>query len=244
MRWEGKAALITGGSRGLGAALGRELARVGARVVVSARDEEALARVVEGMRTGGCEAHALVADLAEPEAAERLAGAAAALVGPVDVLVHNAATLGPVPLRALLDTDPAELARVLEVNVLAPFRLTRALAGSMVLRGGGLVVMVSSDAARVGYPGWGAYGLSKAALEQMARVLAAELEPAGVRVNIVDPGEMDTRMHAEAVPEADRATLADPSRVAARLVDWMAQAEAWPTGALVEIAQPLVGARS
>ena len=218
MRLEGRAALVTGGSRGLGAALAAELARVGARVVVTARDEAALHAVVERARGHGGEVHALAADLAEPEAAARLAGAAAALVGPVDLLVHNAATLGPVPLRPLLEIEPAEMARVVEVNLLAPFRLTRALAGSMVLRGGGLVMMVSSDAARVGYPGWGPYGISKAALEQMSRVLAVELEPAGVRVVTVDPGEMDTRMHAEAMPEADRSTLADPAEVAATLV--------------------------
>jgi NAD(P)-dependent dehydrogenase (short-subunit alcohol dehydrogenase family) len=218
MRLAGQAALVTGASRGLGAALAGELARAGARVVVTARDEDALEEVAARARRGGGEVHALAADLADPEAAPRLAGAAAALVGPVDLLVHNAATLGPVPLRPLLDTEPAELARVMEVNLLAPFRLTRALAGSMVLRGGGTVMMISSDAARVGYPGWGPYGVSKAALEQMARVLAVELEPAGVRVLTVDPGEMDTRMHAEAMPEADRSTLADPAEVAATLV--------------------------
>jgi NAD(P)-dependent dehydrogenase (short-subunit alcohol dehydrogenase family) len=218
MRLEGSAALVTGGSRGLGAALAAELAGQGARVVVAARDQAALDEVVARARGRGHAVHALIADLADPEAAARLAGAAAALVGPVDLLIHNAATLGPVPLRPLLDTSPAEMARVLEVNLLAPFRLTRLLAGSMALRGGGMVVMVSSDAARVGYPGWGPYGVSKAGLEQMARVLAVELEPAGVRVVTVDPGEMDTRMHTEAVPEADRSTLADPAEVAATLV--------------------------
>jgi NAD(P)-dependent dehydrogenase (short-subunit alcohol dehydrogenase family) len=218
MHLEGKAALVTGGSRGLGAALAGELARAGARVVVTARDEEALQEVVARVREEGGEAHALAADLADADSAARLAGAAAALVGPVDLLVHNAATLGPLPLRPVLETEPAEMARVMEVNLLAPFRLTRALAGSMVLRGGGLVMMVSSDAARVGYPGWGPYGVSKAALEQLARVLAVELEPAGVRVVTVDPGEMDTRMHAEAVPDADRSTLLDPAEVAASLV--------------------------
>ena len=236
MRLEGKGVLVTGGSRGLGAALAGALAGAGARVVVTARDAAALEQVAARLRAGGREVHALVEDLAEPEAAERLAGAAAALVGPLDVVVHNAATLGPLPLRALLDTEPAALARVIEVNLLAPFRLTRALAGSMVLRGGGLVVMVSSDAARTAYAGWGAYGISKAALEHLARILAVELEPAGVRVFTVDPGEMATRMHADAMPEADREALAQPSAVASRLVAWLREEEAWPSGALVEVA--------
>ena len=104
------------------------------------------------------------------------------------------------------------------VNVVGPFRLTKILAGSMALRGRGTVVFVSSDAAVEQYPRWGAYGASKAAADHMARVWAEELRDAGVRVVAVDPGEMDTRMHADAVPDADRATLARPADVARRLV--------------------------
>ena len=95
----------------------------------------------------GGEAHALAADVGDKETIHRLAGAAAALVGPVDLLVHNASTLGPMPLPLLLDTDCEDLERVLAVNLVGPFRLTKAVAGSMALRGGGLVLHVSSDAA-------------------------------------------------------------------------------------------------
>src|SRR6185369_17167166 len=117
---------------------------------------------------------------------------------------NNASTLGPVPLRLLLDTDCEDLEQALAVNLVGPFRLTKVVLGQMVLRGRGLVVNVTSDAALEAYPRWGAYGASKAALEQLGRVWAAELQETGVRVLAVDPGEMDTRMHADAIPDADR----------------------------------------
>ncbi|PYQ05909.1 MAG: short-chain dehydrogenase [Acidobacteria bacterium] len=234
MRIQGAAALITGGSRGLGAALGRALAREGARVVLVARASPELEAVVAAIRAEGGEAHALAGDIGDPRAATALAGAAAALVGPLDLLVHGASTLGPVPLRLLLDTDPGAIERTLAVNLVGPFRLTQAVAGGMVLRGRGLVVHVTSDASVVAYPRWGAYGLSKAAFDHLARVWAAELEGTGVRFLSIDPGEMNTRMHAEAVPEADPATLADPAAVAERIVSLVREAEVFPSGARVE----------
>jgi NAD(P)-dependent dehydrogenase (short-subunit alcohol dehydrogenase family) len=236
MQIRGSSTLITGGSRGLGAALGRELARRGARVVLVARGARELGAVVAEIRASGGEAHGLVADLGRREDAWRVAGEAAALAGPVDLLVHNASTLGPVPLRLLVDTDEADFERALEVNVTGPFRLTRAVAGSMALRGAGLVVAISSDAARTAYPRWGAYGASKAALDHLARVLAAELADSGVRVLSVDPGDMATAMHAAAIPDADPATLADPREVAARLADLLARSAAIPSGTRLELA--------
>jgi NAD(P)-dependent dehydrogenase (short-subunit alcohol dehydrogenase family) len=120
------------------------------------------------------------------------------------------------------------------VNVVGPFRLTRILAGSMVLRGRGLVVGITSDASVAAYPRWGAYGVSKAALDHLARIWAAELEGTGVRFLTVDPGEMDTRMHADAVPDADPTTLADPRAVAARIVALIEAAEHAPSGTRLE----------
>jgi NAD(P)-dependent dehydrogenase (short-subunit alcohol dehydrogenase family) len=234
MRIQGAAALVTGGSRGLGAALGRGLAREGARVVLVARGAEELEAVAAGIRAAGGEAHALASDVGDPRAAAALAGAAAALVGPIDLAVHAASTLGPLPLRLLLDTEAGELERALAVNLVGPFRLTRALAGSMVLRGRGLIVHVTSDASVVAYPRWGAYGVSKAAFDHLARIWAAELDGTGVRFLSVDPGEMDTRMHAEAVPEADPATLADPAAVAERIVALVRGAETFTSGARLE----------
>jgi len=211
---QGHAALVTGGSQGLGRALGGALGRAGARVVLVARHFEPLAAAVAEVRAAGGEAHAIVADVADKDAAAIIAGQAAALVGPIDLLVNNASTLGPVPLRLLLDTDCEDLERALAVNLVWAFRLTKALAGPMVLRGSGTIVNITSDAATEAYERWGAYGASKAALEQLGRVWAAELAGTGVRLFTVDPGEMDTRMHADAIPDANRAELSDPARVA------------------------------
>ncbi len=171
MDLRGKGTIVTGGSRGLGAALGAALAARGARVVLVARDRGPLEETVTRIRAAGGEAHALAEDLGDKAAIHRIAGAAAALVGSIDLLVHNASTLGPVPLRLLLDTECEDLERVLGVNLVGPFRLTRAVAGPMVLHGTGVVVHVSSDAATSAYPRWGAYGVSKAALDHLNRIL-------------------------------------------------------------------------
>lgn len=237
MRVEGRAALVTGGSRGLGAALGRELARRGARVVLVARGRRDLEAVVAGIRGSGGEAHGLVSDVGEKQAIHPLVGEAAALVGPLDLLVHDASTLGKVPLRELAETECEDLARVLEVNLVGPFRLTKAVVGSMVLRGQGLVLGITSDAGVVAYPGWGAYGLSKAALDHMMRTWAAELEGTGVRFLTLDPGEMDTAMHADAIPGAERSSLRSPAEVAARVVDLVEAAEAVPSGSRLDLAR-------
>jgi len=225
--------LITGGSQGLGAALAAELARRGARLALVARGQEALEQVAAALRASGADAHAIPGDVGNKDHVYAIAGAAAAAVGEIDLLVHNASTLGPVPLRLLADTACEDLEQVLATNVVGPFRLTKALAGPMLLRGRGLVVHVSSDAATVGYPRWGAYGASKAAFDQLARVWAAEVEGTGVRFFGVDPGEMDTAMHAAAVPEADRASLARPEAVA-RVVAAMIGDDSIPNGARLQ----------
>jgi NAD(P)-dependent dehydrogenase (short-subunit alcohol dehydrogenase family) len=231
----GRSALITGASRGLGAALAGELARRGARVVATAREAGPLAETVARIRASGGEAHTLVADQGDREAVYPSIGAASALVGPIDLLVLNASTLGPLPLRELVDTGCEDFGRVLEVNLLGPFRLAKAVVGSMVVRGEGLVLGISSDAAVNGYPGWGAYGVSKAGLDQLLRTWAAELAGGGVWFLSVDPGEMDTRMHADAMPQADRRALARPDEVARRIVSLLAADEPPPSGARVEI---------
>jgi len=233
MTMQDTAALVTGGSAGLGRALGEALAARGARVVLVARHAPGLDEAVRAIRSRGGEAHAIVADVADKHATYAIAGQAAALVGPLDVLINNASTLGPVPLRLLLDTDCEDVERALAVNVVGPFRLTKAVAGSMVLRGSGVIVNITSDAAGEPYERWGAYGASKAALEQLGRIWAAELGQTGVRLFTVDPGEMDTRMHADAIPDADRAALADPARVAERIVALIGDPRSAPNGARV-----------
>ncbi len=231
----GAGAIVTGGSRGLGAALGARLAARGARVVLVARERGPLLETVERIRAAGGEAHALAEDVGEKTAIRRIAGAAAALVGNIDVLVNNASTLGPVPLRLLLDTDCEDLERALTVNLVGPFRLTKVVAGPMVLHGRGMVVHVSSDAATSAYPRWGAYGVSKAALDHLNRIWAAELQDTGVRFLSVDPGEMRTRMHADAIPDADPSTLQDPVQVAARIVT-LIERDGFASGSRLEAA--------
>lgn len=234
---ERPAALLTGASRGLGLALARRLADRGHPVILVARDLTPLQAAAADLRARGGIAHAVAGDVGRPDDARAIAARATALVGRVGLVIHNASTLGPLPMPALADTTPEALREVLEVNVVGPFRLTRALLGGLALGQGGTVLHVSSDAAVEAYPGWGAYSVSKAALDHLARLWAAELAGAGVRVLSVDPGEMDTQMHADAVPDADRSTLADPDDVAGRIVALLEDVEGAPSGSRVVAAQ-------
>jgi NAD(P)-dependent dehydrogenase (short-subunit alcohol dehydrogenase family) len=144
---ENKSILITGASRGLGRALAETSAKAGAKVVLLARPSDELAQAVATIRQQGAEAHALPADLGDLDRLDAVAAEAAAMVGPIEVLIHNASTLGPTPLPMLIDLDRAAFERVLHVNLLGPQILTRAIAGSMVLRRSGLILAISSDAA-------------------------------------------------------------------------------------------------
>jgi len=241
MEISGAATLVTGASRGLGEALALELARQGARLVLVSRHLAGLETVVGRIRDAGGEAHALEADIGAKADIYPLAGAAAALVGPIDLLVHNASELGPTPLRLLLDTECEDFERVLEVNVLGPFRLSRVIAGSMALRERGTIVHVTSDASVNAYAHWGAYSVSKAALDHLSRLWASELAERGVRSFSVDPGEMDTEMHRAALPDADRAALARPELVAPRIVQ-LIRSTSVASGVRIELDS--LGARS
>jgi len=218
LRPASRTAIVTGASRGLGLGIAHSLAvdhRL--RVAMVARDAAALELAVARVRAAGGEAEAIVADVADKRAIHRISGIAAATLGDIDVLVNNASTLGPTPLRPLLDSECEDFGAVLETNLLGPFRLSKVVLGSMVLRGRGVVVNISSDAAVEAYPDWGLYGVSKAGLRHLSNIWAAELAGTGVRVLSVDPGEMDTQMHADALPNADRSTLADPNVVGKRI---------------------------
>lgn len=198
----GRTAIVTGASRGLGLALARALADRGWRLVLDARGVPDLERTARelGRRT---EVVALPGDVADP--AHRRALVAAA--GPrVDLLVNNASVLGPSPLPALADLSLDAFADVLAVNVVAPLGLLQAALPRMT--DGAVVVNVGSDAAVEAYEGWGGYGASKAALEQLTAVLAEE-HP-GLRVYAVDPGDMLTQMHRDAAPGEDLSQLPPP----------------------------------
>jgi NAD(P)-dependent dehydrogenase (short-subunit alcohol dehydrogenase family) len=218
MQLTGKVALITGASRGLGYALAKELGARGAKLALTARNQTALSEAAERLTREGIRALAATADVSDKEAIYPLIGKVQATLGPIDLVIHNASTLGHVPLRSLLDSDCEVLEQALITNVVGPFRLNKALAPAMILRGAGALVHISSDAALNAYPSWGAYGTSKAALDHLARHFASELQDSGVHVLSVDPGEMDTAMHRAALPESDSSTLARPEQVAARIV--------------------------
>jgi NAD(P)-dependent dehydrogenase (short-subunit alcohol dehydrogenase family) len=189
-------ALITGASRGLGLALARSLAADGWRLIIDGRDPAALAAATAELAELTTVV-ALAGDVASEE--HRLVLGEAAAAGGLDVAVHNASLLGPSPQPALADYPLEKLREVYSVNVFAPLRLTQVLLPH--LRPGARLVFVTSDAAAEAYDGWGGYGSSKAALDQIAAILGAE-QPS-LRVYAVDPGDMNTRMHQEAFPGED-----------------------------------------
>jgi NAD(P)-dependent dehydrogenase (short-subunit alcohol dehydrogenase family) len=188
-------AIITGASRGLGLALARSLAQRGWRLVINARGADDLQRVAAELE-GVTEVRALAGDIADDWHREALIEAAGQ---PIDLLVNNASMLGSSPQPALADYPLDVLQRVYAVNVLAPLALIQL--ALPLMPAGACVVNVTSDAATEPYEGWGGYGSSKAALEQLTAILAAE-RPA-LRVYAVDPGDMRTRMHQEAFPMQD-----------------------------------------
>ena len=207
-----KVCLVTGASRGLGRALSLEFARLGARLVINSRlsSAEALAETERQIRALGAQVLSVVADVSRRADVERLAGEALARFERVDVLVNNASALGPTPMPYLTDYPIDDFELVMRTNLIAPFMLTRALLGQMLARGSGSIINLSSDAGVVGYPTWGAYGVSKAALDQLTRTWAAELEGTGVRINSVDPGDMNTTMKRASEPDGNASQWAEP----------------------------------
>jgi NAD(P)-dependent dehydrogenase (short-subunit alcohol dehydrogenase family) len=205
---------ITGGTSGLGLALTRLFSEHGARVAFVARDATRVAEVARSLPG----THGLVGDVSRKNDIYPLALQITAALDGLDVLINNASSLGPVPLALLADTECEDLEAALATNLLGPFRLTKALLGALgsAARDGrpALVINITSDAAVSAYPGWGAYGASKAALQHLSRIWSEELREQGVQVIAVDPGDMDTPLHALAVPDADPATLKRPEQAA------------------------------
>jgi NAD(P)-dependent dehydrogenase (short-subunit alcohol dehydrogenase family) len=214
----GRRILVTGGTSGLGLAMVRAAHARHARVGFVARTASAVESVARAL-PGSV---GIVGDVAEKTAIHRIALQATSRLGGMDVLVNNASSLGPVPLAPLADTECEALEQALATNLVGPFRLTRALLGSLAASAregtGAVVLNVSSDAAVQPYAGWGAYGASKAGLRHLSEIWDQELRELGIRVLSVDPGDMDTPLHALAVPEADRGTLKDPAVAASEVL--------------------------
>jgi NAD(P)-dependent dehydrogenase (short-subunit alcohol dehydrogenase family) len=215
---------ITGGTSGLGLALVRELSKRGARVAFVARTRER----VEQVARENPGAHGIVADVSAKNDIYPMAIQITGELGGLDVLINNASDLGPTPLAMLSDTECEDLERAFATNVFGPFRLTKALMGALAASAregrGAVVLNISSDAAINAYPGWGAYGSSKAALHHLSRIWNEEHAAEGVRFLSLDPGDMDTPMHAAAMPDADRSTLKRPEQSAHELVEAIAEA--------------------
>lgn len=191
-------ALITGASRGLGRTVAGFLGARGYDLVITARDQPDLATAAKGLRRYGHQVILVAGDVADPAHRERLAQAAREL-GRLDLLLNNASILGAIPMPPLAEYPLDELEEAFRVNVVAPIALVQEVL-PLLEESGGLVVNVSSGAARGGHPGWGGYGLTKAALELASLTLSNELSGRGIGVVAVDPGGLRTRMHQESHP--------------------------------------------
>ena len=215
---EGLRVAVTGGTSGLGLAIVRQLTRDGAHVAFVARSPADVERVAEATGAIG-----IVGDVSRKDDIYPTALQITGTLGGLDVLINNASSLGPTPLATLADTECEDLEEAFTVNVIGPFRLTKALLGALAGAAregrGGTVVNISSDAAVNAYPHWGAYGASKAALRHMSAVWDEEMRGMGIRFLSHDPGDMDTPLHAIADPDADPSTLKRPEDSAAELID-------------------------
>ena len=208
---------VTGGTAGLGLALVRALTARGARVAFVARTRQNVERIAQ--ETG---AFGIVGDVGAKDDIYPIALQITANLEGLDVLINNASALGPVPLTLLADTACEELELALAVNLVGPFRLTKALFGALAASAragrGAVVINISSDAAINAYPDWGAYGASKAALRHLTAIWQAESGADGITFLSPDPGDMDTALHAAALPDADPATLKRPAQAAAEII--------------------------
>jgi len=204
--------MITGASKGLGRALTIAFAKEGARLAICSRSEKSLEKVKQEAEGLGAEVLAIRADVSQPGDVERFVALTQEVYGQIDVLVNNASVLGPSPMPLLLDYPEENFGEVLRVNVVSAFLVSQRVIPIMLERNEGSIINVTSEAGHVGYAGWGAYGVSKFAVEGLTQTWADELSATNVRVNMVDPGEMDTEMHQLAVPDCNY-PLAKPEDV-------------------------------
>ena len=215
-RLKGKYALITGGSQGLGRQLAIDFAREGtAGISIVARRIEYLNEVRDEIYEINPSTKVLViaADISRQEDIERITAITLdEFKGRLDILVNNASTVGPSPMPYLLDYPVEDFLYVINTNLVGPFLMIKKVLPAMI-ENGGSIINVTSDAGAIGYPGWGAYGISKFGIEGMSQTWAAELDGSGVRVNYIDPGNMNTAMHRAAEPHEDPTQWVDPEQV-------------------------------
>ena len=214
-------AIVTGGSRGLGKALARELLGKGLTVIIDGRSPDELERARRELADVG-NVVAVRGDVADADHVHALVSAAEG-AGRLDLLVNNASTLGKVPLPAIDELERETFRTLFDVNVFAPIHLMQHALKLMARSDLSTIVNVTSDAGVEAYPTWGGYGATKAALEHVSRVLAAELEGSSTRVLVFDPGDMNTTMHRDAIPDADPAELRDPADSARALLRAIAE---------------------
>jgi len=220
-KFEGQLALVTGASRGIGAAAAKALAAEGAHVIVTARSTGALEQVEEAIHAAGGTATIAPLDLIETDSIARLASAVAERWGTLDILVLNAATLGS--LSAVQAIDAKEFAKVMTLNVSAQQALIAAFDGSLRKSARARVVGVTSKVGRQPRAFWGAYGASKAAFETLVQAYGEEVEGiSNIRVALLDPGATRTAMRERAYPGEDPASVKPPEMVADKIVELIA----------------------
>lgn len=223
MTLRGSVALVTGASRGLGAATAIELARRGAHVVLAARTQGGLEDTDDAIRAAGGSATLLPLDLADPAAIDPVGPSLHARFGRLDILVHAAGVLGKLtPVGHIL---PKDWAAVMGVNLVAAWRLIGTAAPLLQVAPAGRAVFLTDSLAGEPRAYWGAYGASKAGLEHLVRSWALENESSALRVNLFDPGAVATRLRADAMPGEDPATLPRPDQVVPAIAELCMPAE-------------------
>jgi NAD(P)-dependent dehydrogenase (short-subunit alcohol dehydrogenase family) len=250
VRLEGRVAIVTGAGRGIGAATARELARLGAAVIVNDLDADAATAVAKEIHAAGGRAAACVASVADREAVPRIVAAAESLGG-VDVLVNNAGLVARAPVH---ETDPAEVERVVDSHLLGTFLCTRAVLPRMLAQRRGRIVNLVSRAGLVGSPGMAAYGAGKGGVFALTNVAARDLAGTGVTVNAVNPAATDTRMVSAAIEalgarggedaaraRALRAALQAPEEIAVAIAALCADEAAHVTGQIFYVAKGQIG---